>query len=529
MSWDNKPFKINDIHDFVPERLKPWLILSFVIIFQLSGGVYLASVSEMTGSLALKQEDVMMAGYASLVGLSLIFTIMFRLKFALSTKNSLLITASGLILCNIAVIHTHNLPVLIAICFISGLFRMWGTFAGNTIIQLWITPKREMAVWFVFIGSLVQIAIQVSGVFAMYVAFLSKWEYMHWFIVGLLLLVLILTLVLFKQFRFVVQLPLLGIDWTGMLLWASTLLSVIFFLNYGDHYDWFSSVYIRMALVIAIASLALNLWRASFIRHPFIELRAWKIKNVWLTCLLYIVIDILLSPSHLLEHIFTERILGYDSLHIAVLNWMLVAGVVLGAFISYQLFAVRKWAYKTMTAIGFCCITAYLICMYFLTDYNIPLEMLAIPLLLRGAGYVIIAITFLTALTGTDFKIFPQTLSIQAFVSACVGALLGSTILHQLFTIAATKNFMILSSNLDRIHYKLQHITQSELYKITQQQSVMVSIKELYGWLCIVSLLCLLLFFLKTSTLRPSTIHPKFKTIRRIIKHQLKIDYRARE
>ena len=63
MSWENKPFKINDIHDFVPEKVKPWILVFFVLVYQVSGGVYLASVSEMTGSLALMQEDIMMAGW----------------------------------------------------------------------------------------------------------------------------------------------------------------------------------------------------------------------------------------------------------------------------------------------------------------------------------------------------------------------------------------------------------------------------------------------------------------------------------
>lgn len=47
----------------------------------------------------------------------------------------------------------------------------------------------------------------------------------------------------------------------------------------------------------------LNLWRASFIPSPFIALATWRFKAVYLTFLLYIVVDILLAPSHLFEHI----------------------------------------------------------------------------------------------------------------------------------------------------------------------------------------------------------------------------------
>ena len=80
------PFSIPAIRNFVPEKIKPWIIIVFVIIFQFSGGIYLAAVSEMVGGLALMQEDIMMAGYSSFVGMGLTFAIMFRLKFRFNTK-----------------------------------------------------------------------------------------------------------------------------------------------------------------------------------------------------------------------------------------------------------------------------------------------------------------------------------------------------------------------------------------------------------------------------------------------------------
>ena len=80
------PFAIPAMRDFVPQKLRPWIIIAFVLVFQFSGGVYLAAVSEMVGSTALMQEDIMMAGYASMVGMGLTFAIMFRLKFRFPTK-----------------------------------------------------------------------------------------------------------------------------------------------------------------------------------------------------------------------------------------------------------------------------------------------------------------------------------------------------------------------------------------------------------------------------------------------------------
>ena len=55
----NQPFSIPHIR-FVPEKVKPWMLILFIIVLNCTGGVYLAAVSEMVGSTQLLQEDIMM-------------------------------------------------------------------------------------------------------------------------------------------------------------------------------------------------------------------------------------------------------------------------------------------------------------------------------------------------------------------------------------------------------------------------------------------------------------------------------------
>ena len=70
-------FDIPDVPTFIPRRLKPYLFIFFVLIIQFSSGVYLAAASDMVGTTALMQEDILMAGYASLIGLATNFAVMF--------------------------------------------------------------------------------------------------------------------------------------------------------------------------------------------------------------------------------------------------------------------------------------------------------------------------------------------------------------------------------------------------------------------------------------------------------------------
>lgn len=520
---DTGPFSIPAIRDFVPEKLKPWIVIAIVIVFQLSGGVYLAAVSEMVGSTALMQEDIMMAGYASLAGMALTFAVMFRLKFRFPSKTALLTCCSVLIICNLICMYTRSVPLLVTVCFISGFFRMWGTFECNSTVQLWITPKRDLSVFFCYIYLLVQGCLQICGLVTVYTASWVKWEYMHWLIIGLLLLVMLVTMCIYRNYRTMPKLPLYGIDWLGAILWGGVLLCILFVCVYGEHYDWFHSGYIRMAAGTGVVLLSLNLYRASFIRHPFIALATLRFKAVHQTFLLYIVVDILLSPSHVLEHAFMEGVLGYDSLNVVSLNWVILAGTIVGSLFTYLTFSLRKWCYRTMTVIAFMAITGYLLIFYFTIDYHLPKKMLVLPLFLRGFGYVIIAICFLTALSRVPFKNFFEALSVQAFVSAAFGSALGAAILGHVFKVLMKKNAMLLGATLDSVHPFAGRLPVGQLYGALQQQAMMVSMKELYGWLAMISLCCLCLFWLSENSVRPlHALHPRYRMIRRYMKHELR-------
>ncbi len=517
------PFSIPAIRNFVPEKVKPWIIICFVAIFQLSGGVYLAAISQMVGSTTLMQEDIMMAGYASMVGMALTFTVMFRLKFRFPSKVAFTVCSVMIIACNLACMNTGSLPVLFAACFVAGVFRMWGTFECMSTIQLWLTPVRDMSVFFCCIQLMVHGSIQLTGITTTYVAFLAEWRYMHWLVIGLQLLLLLATTLLFRTFRAMRKLPLYGIDWLGGVLWGITVLSALFVCNYGDYYDWFESVYIRMATVLAVVCLSLNLWRASFIRHPYITIDTICYPVVWKTLLLYLLFDLLLAPSHMIENLYAGAVLGYDSLNMAFLNWAVLAGVVFGVLFTWRTFAVRKWPYKTTAAIAFGAATLYCISFYFTIDYNLPKGALILPLFLRGSACVILGACFLTALTRIPvFPHFAQSLSMQAFVSASLGGAIGGAVIDHILKVFTKQNALVLGSTLDNVNPEASHMPFGKLVGALQQQAMMVSMKEIFGWLSLLGILCLLLFFIHESDLiRPyKAIHPTFKSIRNMIKRE---------
>ena len=514
------PFDIPDVPNYIPRRLKPWLFIFFVLIIQFSGGVYLAAASDMVGTTALMQEDILMAGYASLIGLTINFAVMFRIKFRFSNRTQLLTACIVLIAANLICANTESVPILVVSCFIAGWFRMQATLACNSTIQLWLTPVRDMAVFFCYVYIIVDSVIQLSGIATIYTAFFSQWEYMRWIMVGLLALMMILVMILVKPVRGPMFIPLLGIDWIGAILWACFMMCFTFICVYGNYFDWWYAVEIRIATILGLVCMVTNLWRASFLHHPYISFRAMRNRNVIRATIIYLVFFTLIATEHVFEHTYAANILGFDETNLIDLNWYVFAGIVVGCGFTYLTFALRKWRYKTMTAIAFALAIVYLAYFYFFIDYGVEKEMLFVPLFFRGAAAVIISIVFLTSIvqSGLPFQVFPQALTINGFTGAVMGATLGPAIIGEFLRHTIAKNASLLGSAITDFNQDTVHVPLGQLYGLVQTQALVVSMKEIYGWLLIIGIFSLMIILVSYGPIRPAAFFPKWKTIRRTVR-----------
>lgn len=524
-----QPFSIPQIR-FIPEALKPWLLILFIIVFNCTGGVYLAAVSEMVGSTQLLQEDIMMAGQASLVGMALYFAIMFRTKWAVRPKTALGSCIMILIAANLICMHTSSVPLLVGVCLVSGFFRMWAIYECNSTIQLWITPKRDMSIWFCYIYLMVNSTIQLTGIAALSFSVWASWHYMYWFIIVALLIMYLIVLICYKGISIMPRLPLLGIDWIGMVLWGATAMSILFVCIYGEHYDWWQSRHICLATVLAVVTFGMNWWRSTYLRHPYIGFNIFKFPLV-LTCVAIILImDLLLAPSHILEHALMESILGYDHQNTLTLNWVSIIGTIIGIVFTWQTFARRKWSYQRMLVIAFSCFAFYLAYFYFRIDYNLPKEALYLPVIARSTGYVIVAVMMLTANARLPFPYaFLHGLSFQNMFSAALAGAIGNAIVGRALKIIMARNSILLGANMDNLELISTRTQFGELYGMIQVQSLLESMKEIYGWLLFVAILCLIVLMLRYSGIRPmKVIEPTYRTIYNILRGNIKLRLRFR-
>ncbi|MDE5636183.1 MAG: hypothetical protein K2I52_07765, partial [Muribaculaceae bacterium] len=348
---------------------------------------------------------------------------------------------------------------------------------------------------------------------------------------GLLALMMLLVLVLVRPVRGPMYIPLLGIDWIGAVLWACFMMSFTFVCVYGSYFDWWDAQEIRWATVLGLVSLGINLWRATFLHHPYISFQAMTNRNVIRATGVYLVFFTLIATEHVFEHTYAAGVLGFDETNLIDLNWYVFAGIIAGCGFTYMTFALRKWRYKTMTAIAFALAIVYLAWFYFMIDYGVEKEMLFMPLFFRGAASVIISIVFLTSIvqSGLPFQVFPQALTINGFTGAVMGAAFGPAVVGEILRHTMAGNASLLGASVIGVNPDVAQVPLGQLYGIVQTQALVVSMKEIFGWLLIVAIVSLLVILVSYSPVRPAAFFPKWKTVRRILRRIVRSETRLRE
>ena len=151
--------------------------------------------------------------------------------------------------------------------------------------------------------------------------------------------------------------------------------------------------------------------------------------------------------------------------------------------------------------------------------------MLFLPLFIRGCASVIISIGFLTSMTPGEshlhFFVFPQALTLNGFTGAVMGATLGPALIGEFLRHTLAKNAAIIGSRFTDLNADAVYMPVGQLYGIVQQHALVVSMKEIYGWLLILAIASFVIIAGSYGYVRPSAIFPKWKRIRKIMKVEL--------
>lgn len=395
--------------DWVPRRIQPWIYVVCVMCIQLSGGMYLGALDDIRGTTNFMIEDLLMLLYANLAGMAIYFPMLFRMKFRFTNQQLLIGAAVIIAVCNLITMHATYMPLLLVVCFIEGMAKLQGTFEHMSNIQLWITPRRDFAVFFPVLHIILLTAIEGSGFLAAWFGYHFTWQMMHIFIVGAMCLVVSVQLFLCRPFCPMPQrLSLRGIDFASGLLISLLMLVVSYIMVYGDHLMWMDSRTLRILVGVAIFLAGVVLHRLLRVANPYVDLRLFRMRNVVPIMVVVVVGEFLLGAEHTMEEILCAEVLHLEEHTKETLYLWALPGVYLGVAIDLLWLKVMKWKVWKLFALGFGFILAYALLMYFTLDTGVNFEQFRLPIVCRGAAYAILAATLMWALDESlpDLELF---------------------------------------------------------------------------------------------------------------------------
>ena len=485
---------------WVPKRIQPWIYVVTVLCVQFTSGMYLGALDAIRGTTGFMIEDLLMLLYAGLAGMAIYFPMLFRMKFRFTNQQLLCGAAITIAACNLITMHTTSMPVLLVVCFISGMAKLQGTFECMSNIQLWITPRRDFAVFFPVLHIVLLTAIEGSGFLAAWFAHHFTWQMMHVFTVGTMSFILLTQLTLCRPFCPMPQrLPLRGIDFLSGLLISLLMLMVSYVMVYGDYRMWMSSRNLRLIVGVSLVLGAVILHRLANVSNPYVSLKIFTYRNVVPILVVTAIGELLLGCEHTLEEIWYEEVVGLEELTKERQFLWALPGVYIGVAIDLLWLKVMKWKVWKLLGIGFGCILGYALIMYFGLDLNAPIESFRPAIVLRGCAYAILAATLMWSLDESipDLEQFFMGLFVFNIFHMYLAGAAGYGIYTTLFSHLLNDDIARYGSQLTLTGLDMSRFDMGQFMGQYYLHSMMsVALKQVYGLVIWASGTMMLLFLL---------------------------------
>ena len=195
------------------------------------------------------------------------------------------------------------------------------------------------------------------------------------------------------------------IDYPGILLMVIGIGCLQIFLEEGERKDWFDSNLIVTLAIMSAIGLGLFIYRELTIKHPVVDLKVLRNRNVAVGSMLRFAFGVGIYCSVFLYPVFVQGFLGWNATRTGLL--MLPSSLLTGMLMGAMGAAINKGVNpKLLVIIGFSFVIAYEILTYFSATMQAGEADFFWPQLIRGIGFgfifVPVAGLSLSGLKGKD-------------------------------------------------------------------------------------------------------------------------------
>ncbi|MBC8986206.1 hypothetical protein H9X96_10515 [Pedobacter sp. N36a] len=498
-------YKLGLFHDWVPKPVQLLLIILLTIPILGISGVYSTNIGDMLGSQGMLTEDLMMASYASAIGMALVFPLALRTKQFFRSRHLLIGSLSSLILLSYVCATTDHAWVLIGANTVMGMIKAFAMMEVILPIMFIISPSGDRPKFYSVFYPLSIALAQVASYFATKLSFEYSWHAVYYYTIAILLCCLLLVLIFGHNFRGSKKVPFYQVDWLSFVLILSAMMLLNYVLSYGRILDWWNNQSIKYAL---FGSVLLTTWfiqRQMLLKRPFLSLEVFKRKSVWMSLVFIFLMGIFFASSGI-QSAFTTGVLKYSALSNAEINLMMALGAIAGGFFCFIWFK-REWSLKGLVLCGFTAFILYHLILFFLFSPVIEINDLAFPLFLKGLGltilYISIGVYCADKLSLTELL---AAVSILILFRSFIGPAFWSSVYAYELYAGQLKHTAFLVQHMDandplltgrlsplvqgamsqgRSVEAAQSLAVSSVWGTVQLQATMAAAKEIFGWIVI--------------------------------------------
>ena len=474
-------------------------------------GTYTGSLQEVSGTLGALTEDITMGYYAASTGMAIVYPILNKVMDRVTQKTLLLISLSLQVVISWMCAKTRSTDLLIAYSFMLGFVKGFAMLWFVKKLSKLVSPRNIRSEFYAYFYPIVFSVGQLSMIVTAQLAYYYDWKYMYYFEIILLLLAIMLVLATFRYAKVPIRQPFKGVDFRSIFIAAVAILMIMYVFTYGRVLDWFHSPRLRYYLVASILLLFLFLWVqwANRSREPYIYLiQITRVKP--LLGYLYMFITMFFCSSGTLITNYVTSIVHTDSVHANMLYLYVIPGFIVGAFMCFWWFRWQRWRFRYFISAGMACFVGYFAIMYFGIAPDSTYEMLYLPMFLRGMGMMILFISFglfvveelpmKYMLSNAFFLILSRSVLAPVIGSSFFSNMLyylqlqGNQRLSDSITlsdpIAASQYASSLQSAIAQGHsyIEAEQIATNAIYTTIQQQSLLLSMKTVIGYMLITAL-----------------------------------------
>ena len=502
------------LRSWVPHWLGIVTTFAILIPVMMLNGTYSRASINVSGALGVLTEDISMAYYAASVGMAVAYPITAKIRAIATTKT---IVLSDLILQTFLAFicaRTTHIEILTVCSFFMGFLRAFVMIEMITILKPFFSKRDRRSEFYAYFYPIVFGIGQISMTITAALAYHYQWQYMYYLIIGMLVVAIVLVMICFRFGQMPIRIPFRDIDWISVVSLASFLLIAVYISTYGKINDWFDSPRILIDMLVLPFILWFFVQRQLKSTTPYLNLKVLTYhKNI--IAYFFMGLAMVFSASSSLISQYLNIVLRIDSVHTNELNLWMIPGFIISAAVCYWWFNAQIWRFRVLVFWGMACFTAYFLVIYFGLTPTGTYQFLYLPSIFRGMGIMIILIAFgVYAVEDLNPKFMGFNAVFMISIRSVLAPALGSSLFTNLLYRFQMQNQMILGEGLNiqnplasslysqslnnavstgHTLTEAQQLASQALYNSVQIQALMVSIKQIVGYLLVISIVVMVI------------------------------------